>query len=41
MTDPATGQRHAVLDGLEDTPRIINGVFRLEVTPDDAISRRR
>jgi hypothetical protein len=31
--DPATGRRHAVLDGLEDTPRIINGVYRLQVTP--------
>jgi len=31
--DPATGRRHAILDGLEDTPRIINGVYRLQVTP--------
>src|SRR6185436_8839422 len=31
--DPATGKRHAILDGLDDTPRIINGVFRLQVTP--------
>jgi len=31
--DPATGKRHAILDGLEDTPRIINGVFRVDVTP--------
>ena len=31
--DPATGRRHAVLEGLEDTPRIINGVFRVQVTP--------
>ena len=31
--DPATGRRHPILDGLEDTPRIINGVFRLQVTP--------
>ena len=29
----ATGRRHAILDGLEDTPRIINGVYRLQVTP--------
>ncbi len=29
--DPATGKRHAVLDGLEETPRIINGVFRIDV----------
>jgi hypothetical protein len=32
-TDPATGKRHAVLEGLEDTPRIINGVFRIDVKP--------
>ena len=31
--DPSTGQRHAVLAGLEDTPRIINGVFRVQVKP--------
>lgn len=31
--DPTTGRRHAVLDGLDDAPRIINGVFRLAVTP--------
>jgi hypothetical protein len=31
--DPATGKRHPVLDGLDDTPRIINGVFRVDVTP--------
>jgi hypothetical protein len=31
--DPAIGRRHPVLAGLEDTPRIINGVFRLQVTP--------
>ncbi len=31
--DPATGSRHAVLDGLDATPRIINGVFRLDVRP--------
>jgi hypothetical protein len=31
--DPATGKRHAVLAGLEDAPRIINGVFRVNVTP--------
>ena len=29
----ASGTRHPVLDGLEDTPRIINGVFRLQVRP--------
>ncbi len=31
--DPATGRRHPVLAGLDGTPRIINGVFRLHVTP--------
>jgi hypothetical protein len=31
--DPATGRRHAILAGLDDTPRIINGVFRVEVKP--------
>ena len=35
-----TGRRHPVLAGLDDTPRIINGAFRLEVTP-DRDSRRR
>jgi Hypothetical glycosyl hydrolase 6/Beta-galactosidase trimerisation domain len=29
-TDPATGRRHPILDGLEGTPRIINGVFRID-----------
>jgi Hypothetical glycosyl hydrolase 6 len=31
--DPKTGVRHPVLAGLDDTPRIINGVFRVEVKP--------
>ena len=31
--DPSTGRRHPVLDGLADTPRIINGVYRVQVTP--------
>jgi hypothetical protein len=31
--DRATGRRHAILDGLEDTPRIVNGVFRVDVRP--------
>ena len=31
--DPRSGRRHAVLDGLEDAPRIINGVFRVGVRP--------
>ncbi len=32
-TDTATSARHPVLRGLEGTPRIINGVFRLAVRP--------
>jgi hypothetical protein len=31
--DPTTRARHAVLAGLDGTPRIINGVFRLDVKP--------
>ena len=31
--DPSTKQHHAVLRGLEDAPRIINGVFRIDVKP--------
>ena len=31
--DASTGRRHAILAGLDDTPRIVNGVFRLEVRP--------
>ena len=31
--EPATGRRHPILNGLDDTPRIINGVFRLDVKP--------
>jgi hypothetical protein len=30
-TDPTTGKRHPLLDGLEDAPRIINCVRRVEV----------
>jgi hypothetical protein len=30
-TDPATGKRHPLLAGLEDAPRIINGVRRVDV----------
>jgi hypothetical protein len=29
--DPVTGKHHPLLSGLEDAPRIINGVFRVEV----------
>jgi hypothetical protein len=29
----AAGRRHAVLEGFEGTPRIINGVFRIDVKP--------
>jgi hypothetical protein len=32
-TDGSTGRRHPILEGLDDTPRIINGVFRLDVRP--------
>jgi hypothetical protein len=31
--DQQTGRRHPVLAGLEGTPRIINGVFRIHVRP--------
>ena len=31
--DPATARRHPILDGLDDAPRIINGVWRLRVQP--------
>ena len=31
--DAATGRRHPVLDGLEGAPRIVNGVFRIQVRP--------
>ncbi len=31
--EPATRARHPILAGLEGTPRIINGVFRLDVRP--------
>jgi hypothetical protein len=32
-SDPSTKKHHQVLRGLEDAPRIINGVFRVEVRP--------
>jgi hypothetical protein len=31
--DPSTGKRHPILEGLDGTPRIINGVFRIDVRP--------
>ena len=31
--DPATGRRHPILAGLDAAPRIVNGVFRIEVKP--------
>src|SRR5205085_3738992 len=31
--DSATGTRHRILDGLEDTARIIIGVYRVDVRP--------
>jgi hypothetical protein len=31
--DPATKKRHAILAGLDDAPRIVNGVFRIDVRP--------
>jgi len=34
--DPSTGRRHPILDGLDDAPRIVNGVFRIEVRPTQA-----
>jgi hypothetical protein len=34
--DGATGRRHPVLDGLEGTPRIINGAWRVKVKPTKA-----
>ena len=34
--DSATGQRHDILRGFEDAPRIVNGVFRLDVRPTQA-----
>jgi hypothetical protein len=32
-TDPRTGRRHPLLDGLDDASRIIHGTWRIEVTP--------
>jgi hypothetical protein len=33
--DPSTGQYHPVLAGFEDANRIINGIYRVHVTPVD------
>ncbi len=35
-TNPQTGRRHPILDGMGDTTRIINGVFRIGVRPTDS-----
>jgi hypothetical protein len=32
-TDASTNRRHPILDGFADTPRIVNGVFRVNVRP--------
>ena len=32
-TDRATGRRHEILKGLEEAPRIVNGVYRIDVRP--------
>ena len=40
-TDPRTGRRHPMLDGLEDAARIIHGVSRLDPTPPPDTSTRR
>ena len=34
--DPQTGRRHPILDGMEDTTRLINGVFRIAVRPSES-----
>jgi putative glycosyl hydrolase-like family 6 (GHL6) protein len=34
--DPSTKKRHAILAGLDDAPRIVNGVFRIDVRPSQA-----
>jgi hypothetical protein len=31
--DPSTRRRHPILEGLDDTPRIVNGVYRIDVRP--------
>jgi len=37
-SDPITGKRHPILAGLDEAPRIINGLYRLEVQATDKIS---
>jgi hypothetical protein len=34
--DPQTGRRHPILEGMDETNRIINGVFRVAVRPTQA-----
>jgi hypothetical protein len=34
----ATGARHAILQGFDDTTRIINGVFRIDVRPQPSVT---
>jgi hypothetical protein len=34
--DATTGRRHPILDGFADAPRIVNGVFRIDVRPRQA-----
>jgi hypothetical protein len=36
--DPATGARHAILRGFDNTTRIINGVFRIDVRPKPTVT---
>ena len=36
--DPSTGRYHPILAGLEDTERIINGIYRVDVEPIERIS---
>ena len=37
-SNPQTGRRHPILDGMEDTNRIINGVFRIVVRPSESFA---
>jgi hypothetical protein len=36
--DPATKARHPIIQGFDDTTRIINGVFRLDVRPNPSVA---